>query len=101
MGDAPSLANSPWVAGPEDRLIRIVLHGVRGPMQVDGKSYDREMPGFGQVLPDSKIASLLTYVRKQFSISAGPVTVEMVSRVRGANPGRTLYWRAEELLDKQ
>jgi mono/diheme cytochrome c family protein len=98
MGDAPSLANSPWVSGPESRLIRIVLHGVRGPMVVDGKSYDREMPGFGQVLSDSEIASLLSYVRKQFSASSGPVTVEMVSRVRGANRGRTLYWRVDELL---
>src|ERR1051325_8757124 len=50
MGDAPALAGSPWVTGPESRLIRIVLHGVRGPMVVDGKSYDREMPGFGQIL---------------------------------------------------
>ncbi|MCC6393182.1 MAG: cytochrome c [Bryobacterales bacterium] len=98
MGDAPSLANSPWVSGPRSRLIRIVLHGVRGTMVVDGKSYDREMPGFGQVLSDSDIASLLSYVRKQFSASSEPVTVEMVSRVRGANRGRALYWRVDELL---
>lgn len=101
MGDAPSLANSPWVTGPESRLIRIVLHGVRGPMVVDGKSYNREMPGFGSVLPDSEAASLLSYVRQQFAASTGPITAEMVSRVRSANPGRTLYWRVEELLGEQ
>ncbi len=101
MGDAPSLANSPWVSGPESRLIRIVLHGVRGPMLVDGKSYDREMPGFGQVLSDSEIASLLSFVRQQFSPSSEPVTVEMVTRVRSANRGRALYWRVDELLALQ
>src|SRR5262244_256617 len=31
-GEAPPLAGSPWVAGPETRLIRIVMHGVRGPI---------------------------------------------------------------------
>ena len=41
MGDAPPLAGSPWVTGPEDRLIRIVLHGVRGRMEVSGKVYDQ------------------------------------------------------------
>src|SRR6266568_9472270 len=56
MGDAPPLAGSPWVTGPENRLIRIVLHGVRGPMEVDGKAYNQEMPGFGQILSDSDIA---------------------------------------------
>src|SRR6476646_1566108 len=50
MGDAPPLAGSPWVTGPESRLIRIVLHGVRGPMEVNGKTYDQEMPGFGTIL---------------------------------------------------
>src|SRR5436190_24051505 len=33
-GEAPPLAGSSWVAGPETRLIRIVMHGVRGPIQV-------------------------------------------------------------------
>jgi len=48
MGEAPPLAGSPWVTGPEERLIKIVLHGVHGPMQVDGKIYDQEMPVIGR-----------------------------------------------------
>ena len=84
MGDAPALAGSPWVNGPEDRLIKIVLHGVRGPMVVDGKIYDREMPGFGQILSDSEVASLLTYVRAQFGAPSEPVIAETVRRTRAA-----------------
>lgn len=99
MGDAPPLAGSPWVAGPESRLIRIVLHGVRGPLAIDGKAYDREMPGFGQILTDTQVASLLSYVRKQFGAPSGPVTPETVSRVRAANQMRTGYWRVDELLE--
>src|SRR5215467_7323071 len=97
MGDAPALANSPWVTGPESRLIRIVLHGVRGPMVVDGKTYDREMPGFGQILSDTQVVSLLSYVRRQFGAPSEPITAEMVSRIRALNQTRTQYWRVDEL----
>src|SRR5436190_1457091 len=67
MGEAPPLAGSPWVAGPEERLIKIVLHGVHGPMEVDGKTYDQEMPGFGRILSDVEVASLLSFVRRRFA----------------------------------
>ena len=100
MGDAPALAGSQWVTGPPSRLIRIVLHGVRGPMVVDGKTYDREMPGFGQILSDTQVVSLLSYVRKQFGAPSEPITAEMVGRVRAANQKRTQYWRVDELLEK-
>jgi len=100
MGDAPALAGSPWVTGPESRLIRIVLHGVRGQMVVDGKTYDREMPGFGLMLADTEVASLLSYVRRQFGAPSERITAEMVSRVRAANQTRTQYWRVDELLKK-
>ena len=53
-GEAPPLTGSFWVTGPQERLIRIVLHGLRGPIEVGGKIYNREMPGFGQVLTDRK-----------------------------------------------
>src|SRR5258708_39693453 len=85
MGDAPALAGSPWVTGPESRLIRIVLHGVRGPMVVDRKTYDREMPGFGQILSDTEGASLLSYVRRRFGAASEPVTGVVVERGRGAD----------------
>jgi mono/diheme cytochrome c family protein len=100
MGDAPPLAGSLWVTGPESRLIRIVLHGVRGPMMVDGKAYDREMPGFRQILSDAQIVSLLSYVRRQFGAPSEAITVEMVSRVRDADQSRTEYWRVDELFAK-
>ena len=97
MGDAPPLAGSPWVTGPEDRLIKIVLHGIHGPMDVDGRTYDQEMPGFGQILSDATIASLLSFVRRHFGGASDPITPATVSRVRAANQSRTNYWSVEEL----
>ena len=92
------MAGSPWVTGPEHRLVRIVLHGVRGPMEVDGKIYDLEMPGFGRVLSDADVPSLLTFVRKRFGGPSKPITPATVSRIRAAHHTRTDYWHVEELL---
>ena len=97
MGDAPPLSGSSWVTESEDTLIRIVLHGVRGRMELSGKVYDQEMPGFGPVLSDNEIASLLTVVRRRFGGPGRPVEPAAVSRIRAANQNRTNYWTAEEL----
>ena len=98
VGSAPPLDRSPWVTGPETRLIKIVLHGLQGAMEIQGKSYDLEMPGFGQILSDSDIASLLTFVRRRFGGSSDPVSRDTVHRVREAYANRTGYWKVDELL---
>jgi mono/diheme cytochrome c family protein len=99
MGDAPSLdASSPWVSGPPERLIKIVLHGVKGKMEIAGRTYDREMPGFGKMLTDEQTASLLSFVRRRFAGINKPVTPAEVTHVRASNQDRTAYWSVEELL---
>jgi mono/diheme cytochrome c family protein len=98
QGEAPPLAGSSWVAGPETRLIRIVMHGVRGPIQVGEEIHDREMPGFGPRLSDDEMASLLSFVRSRWGEPSAPITRETVRRVRAAAGRRTHYWTAEELL---
>jgi mono/diheme cytochrome c family protein len=97
-GEAPPLADASWVAGPEARLIRIVMHGVRGPIQVGDEIYDREMPGFGAKLSDHEMASLLSFVRRRWGGSSAPITTETVSRIRATDGNRTRYWTAKELL---
>ena len=98
MGEAPPLADSPWVTGPQERLIKIVLHGVKGEMEVHGVTYDREMPGFGKILRDAEIASLLSFVRRSFGATGQPISAAHVRRVRQAHRERTKYWSVEELL---
>ena len=99
MGEAPPLEGAPWVTGPAERLIRIILHGVSGRIEMDGKVYDREMPGFGKVLSDGQTASLATYVRKRFAQVTTPVTPAEVERIRREQARRTAYWPADELLE--
>ena len=97
-GEAPPLEDSSWVMGPEGRIIRIALHGLRGPIQVAGKGYNQEMPGFAPVLTDTDIASLLTYARKQFGGVDLAVLPATVAAIRDATRERKGLWTADELL---
>ena len=97
-GGGPPLVDSSWVRGPESRLIRIVLQGLRGPIEVGAETYNREMLGFGSVVTDSQIAAILTYVRGQWGDIDRPVREEDVSRIRRATSDRIGYWTVDELL---
>ncbi len=99
LGEAPPLAGSPWVSGPVGRLVRIVLHGVKGRMEISGKVYDREMPGFGGAFSDEQTAALVTYVRSRFGRDKRPVTPDEIRAIRQASAGRNSYWSVEELLE--
>jgi mono/diheme cytochrome c family protein len=98
-GEAPPLAGSSWVSGREARLIKIVLHGVRGPIQVGDKIYDREMPGVGRRLSDREVAALLSFVRDRWGASSAAITPAAVTRVRTESRNRQRYWTVEELLE--
>jgi len=98
MGEAPPLDGSAWVAGPENLVIKIVLHGLHGPIEVSSKSYNQEMPGFAPILTDADIASLLTYVRRRFGGASTPTSEAAVTLIRAANRDRTNYWTVKELI---
>ncbi|MDE0107956.1 MAG: cytochrome c [Bryobacterales bacterium] len=99
MGEAPPLEDSPWVVGPSERLVRILLHGISGRIELRGRVYDREMPGFGRVLSDADVAALATYTRSRFRADNPRVTPAEVKRIRDQHAGRTAYWQAGELLE--
>ena len=97
-GPAPTLEGSTWVTGPEGRTIRIVLHGIGGPIEVVGKTYDLTMPGFAPLLTDAEIASVVSYVRSRFGGVNTPISAATVGQIRAANQGRREYWTVAELL---
>ena len=96
-GLAPPLAQSEWVAGPPQRLVRIVLQGLRGPIKVKGQTYELDMPALG-VLTDEQIAAVLTYVRREWNHSFSAVTPAMVKQVREATAKREDAWTSADLL---
>lgn len=94
---APRLAGSDWVNGPSDRLIRIVLHGLYGPIQVNEEKWNLHMPGVGAALDDEAIAGVLTYIRRTWGNTATPVRPERVAALRRTSEARTMAWTAQEL----
>ncbi len=95
-GVYPPLAQSEWVSGDPQPLIKLVMHGLAGPTKVLGKDYGLvPMPPMG--LDDQQLADVLTYVRGAFGNKASPVKVEDVKAVRASTQGRTAPWTASEL----
>jgi mono/diheme cytochrome c family protein len=102
---AAPLAGSDWVLGPEDRLIRILLHGLTGEIEVDGVVYRPpivlpEMPSVS-ALDDGQIAGVLTYIRRAWGHTAEPVSVAQVAATRAAMTDRNVPWTPEELMEVQ
>lgn len=96
-GLAPPLADSEWVTGSEERLIRIVLQGVRGPLNVKGKLWELEMPPLN-ILDDAQIAGLLTYIRREWGHTASPIKEEAVAQTRKATEAQQEAWTEADLL---
>lgn len=97
-GQFPPLANSDWVnVDGNNRLIRIVLNGLGGPIIVNGAAYNNQMNQFHDILGDLEIAAVLTYVRGAWGNKGGLVTEEEVAALRDEAVTRAAY-TAEELL---
>ena len=98
-GLAPPLAESEWVTGDPERIAKVVMHGLRGPIKVKGVAYNYDMPAAG-FLTDAQIAGVLTYLRREWDHEADPVSVDLVQKIRAENKGRMDAWTEPELLKK-
>lgn len=83
---------------PSGRIV--ALHGVRGSIEVDGKTWDLEMPGQGH-LSDAELAQVLSYLRRAFGHKASCVDRAAVTRERRRAKKRSGAWTAAELLGKK
>jgi mono/diheme cytochrome c family protein len=83
-GLAPPLVGSEWVLAPRgDRLVRIVINGLSGPIQVRGKTWNLAMPPLKENLGDDQIAVVLSYVRSRLAGNhAGLITSEAAAAAR-------------------
>ena len=100
----PPLDGSLWATGSEDRLIRVVLDGLHGPIEVKGKTYSSPpippMTAFRQLLSDEELAAVLTYVRNSWTNRSKPVTPEKVAQVRADTADNSTFWYAGNLLEQ-
>lgn len=102
-GQAPPLVDSDWVNGPAEHLVKIVLNGVHGPIEVNGQEWNLAMPGLGNspILNDGRTAALLTFIRRAWGNYGDAVDAELVSSIRGQTSGRATPWAVEELLNPE
>jgi mono/diheme cytochrome c family protein len=97
----PTLVNQKWVTGNEERLIKLTLNGLYGPMQVMGISYDGQVPmmPFKDLLNDEEIAAVLTYVRNAFGNKAPIVQPQTVKEIRERTKEKKGFYTPAELLE--
>jgi mono/diheme cytochrome c family protein len=98
-GAFPPLAKSAWVAGSEERIIKAVLAGLAGEIEVNGVKYNGNMPNIGAGLKDAQIAHIVTYVRQAWGNTAEPVMDTKVAEVRKAIGNRGQYNPADLLKE--
>jgi mono/diheme cytochrome c family protein len=92
----PPLAGSPIVNGGQARVIRIALHGLQGPITVNGKRFNNVMPPW-KSLSDADLAVVLTFVRSSWGNTGTAVSEGDVARERAATASRTTMWTIQEL----
>ena len=96
----PPLAGIPWVTGSEERLIKLTLNGIMGPIDVKGKTYPGQVPmtPFGGMLNDEEIAAVLTYVRNSFGNKSSVINPDKVKEIRKQIKDKEGFYTAQELL---
>ena len=96
-GTYPPLAGSALAQNADvTKPIRIVLYGLQGPIERNGKTYNGVMAAWSQ-LTDQEIAEVLSYVRSSWGNTAAVVTIDEVKAVRDQTSGRSSAYTETEL----
>lgn len=93
----PPLDGSDWVTGSKERLVRVILHGLTGPIEVNGVAFSGAMPPWGSFMTDAEVAAVSTYIRASWTNDADALTEEEVAAIRTATSDRKAPYTAEEL----
>lgn len=97
-GVAPPLVESEWVLGSTERLGRIVLEGVQGPIVAAGAHFDSTMPSWGGSFNDEQLAGILTYIRRDWEQGAAPIKPATIKAIREATAKHDGAWTGADLL---
>jgi len=92
---APPFEGSPVLGGHPDLAVKVVLHGLTGPIK--GKTYPGEMIAMA-TNGDAWVANVLSYVRNSFGNQLGFISEADVTRVHKQVADRKTPWTMEELL---
>ena len=90
-GAIPPLASSRFVQADPRVIVQILLHGITGPIVVDGDDFNGHMPAFGSVLDDDQLARLATAVRRTWG-PGGTIDPRFVAAERARTANRGIPW---------
>ena len=80
-GAFPPLAGSDYLLSNPERAIGVLVKGLSGKINVNGKDYDGVMPAVS--LSDEKVANVLTYILNNWKNNGGEITPTQVASERG------------------
>ncbi len=83
----PPLAGSEWLDLPDEGLAMIILYGLRGEIEVAGRTYRGYMPPM-QHLSDQDIAEVVVFMVDQWGDRESDFDVNEVRQLREAFQGR-------------
>ena len=84
-GVFPPLAGSDYIAADPGRVPSVILHGLVGPVTVNGTEYNSNMPPMSQ-LTDDEVANISTYVLNSWGNPGGRVTKAEAAAIRQQKP---------------
>ncbi len=97
----PTLSSSDWVTGKKERLIKVLLHGLSGPIKINGKDFNTVMimPGMANnpSLSDDDLAAVSTYIRNNWGNKASPIKASDFEKARIATKGQSIPYTANDL----
>ncbi|HEV2394559.1 MAG TPA: cytochrome c [Verrucomicrobiae bacterium] len=96
-GQAPPLVGSEFALGTPNRMVRIPLVGLSGPVQVKGQQWNLSMPAMGAAMTDEQLAAVLTYIRQSWGNKASEITPAQVKAIRAQLGNRAQPFSAAEL----
>lgn len=100
-GVAPPLSNSEFVNGKDETLARIILHGLHGPITVNGINYEfnGEMPGLvnNPSINNEDVGNIISYLRNAFTTKSKKITFEEIEQLRNEQPKNGHSYTEEEL----
>lgn len=97
-GAFPPLQANQWVEGVPERMIKVAMFGMEGPLEVHGVLYNGAMPPMGGLLNDEELAAVLTYVRTSWDNTGTEVTADQVAKIRAEYPDKASLWKVEEIV---
>lgn len=100
---APPLKDSEYINGSVKRLASILLHGLSGPLSVNGKQYqlNNEMPGLAsnKDLSDEDIADILRYTQNAFAKEGKNISASDLKKLREKKPAGGGLFNEKQLLE--